>query len=190
MNPGMSPRVAVVPIIGPDGAGKTSLHQALASQVARHGGMAYPPMRAVSVAGTNVNVLDVPTAWGYLQIADFPSAQCEPMLVGNPQAAAALLVVSATDSVLPGTWDSLQNAKQGHVPRVAVALSKCDLVEDPEMLDLVTMEIRETLSKHGFDGDAAPVLAVTTMPQEPRGHGGSPIVPLSSVVEALSRFAV
>ena len=104
-------------------------------------------------SGATVNVLDARTTWGYLQIVDFPGASYEPTLLGTAPPTGALLVVSATDSIQPGTWDSLQNARQYHVARVVVALTKCDQCEDPEMLDLVTMEIRETLTKHRFDGD-------------------------------------
>jgi elongation factor Tu len=189
MNPGPTPRVAVFPILGPDGAGKTTLHAALAQAVAWRDGLGAPPVRAVPVSGTTVNVLDARTAWGYLQIVDFPWASSEPMLLGTAPPTGALLVVSAPDSVLPGTWDSLQNARQFHVTRIVVALTKCDQCEDPEMLDLVTMEIRETLTKHRFDGDGAAILPVSSVQNEPHRRHGSPIVPVSDVLEALGRAA-
>jgi len=189
MNPGPTPRVAVFPIVGPDGAGKTTLHAALAQTVAWRDGLGALPVRAVPVSGATVNVLDARTAWGYLQIVDGPSASYEPTLLGTAPPAGVLLVVSATDSVLPGTWDSLQNAKQCHVSRVVVALTRCDQCEDPEMLDLVTMEIREALNKHRFDGDGCAILPVSAVQNEPHRRHGGPLVPVSDVLDALARVA-
>jgi elongation factor Tu len=189
MNPGPTPRVAVFPILGPDGAGKTTLHAALAQAVAWKDGLGALPVRAVPVSGATVNVLDARTAWGYLQIVDFPGASHEPTLLGTAPPTGALLVVSATDSIQPGTWDSLQNARHSHVARIVVALTKCDQCEDPEMLDLVMMEVRETLNKHRFDGDGCAILPVSAVQNEPHRRHGSPIVPVSDVLEALARVA-
>ncbi len=189
MNPGPTPRVAVFPIVGPDGAGKTTLHSALAHAVARRDGPGAFPVRAVPVSGATVSVLDARATWGYLQIVDFPAASYEPTLLGAAPPTGIVLVVSATDSILPGTRDSLQNARQCQVARVVVALTKCDQCQDPEMIDLVTLEIREALSKHGFDGDGAAILPVSSVPSEPHRGPGGPIVPVSDVLDALARVA-
>jgi len=151
---------AVAPLIGPDGAGKTSLLRALGGYVQRRDGLPAPPLRAVQASGSTATVLDARTARGVLQLVDFPSAAVEDALLGSTRCQGAVLVVSATDSVLPGTLRSLVHARELGIPRVAVALTRCDLVEDREMLDLVTMEIRELLNRHEYDGERAPVLGV------------------------------
>jgi elongation factor Tu len=70
----------------------------------------------------------------------------------------AILVVAATDGPMPQTNEHVLLAKQVNVPRIVVFLNKCDMVDDPEMLDLVEMEVRDLLSKYDFDGDNAPVI--------------------------------
>ena len=80
------------------------------------------------------------------------------MITGAAQMDGAILVVSAVDGPMPQTREHILLAKQVNVPRVVVFLNKCDLVEDPELLDLVELEVRELLSKYGFDGDNAPVI--------------------------------
>jgi Elongation factor Tu GTP binding domain len=142
-------RYTVVPFIGPDGVGKSSLVQALGNYVQRRDGLPVPPLRAVQGA----TVLDVRTARGFFQCVDFQSAEAEETLLRPSTFQGALLVVSASDGVLPGTVRSLQHARAAGIPRLAVALTKCDIVEDPEMLDLVEMEVRELLNKHEYDGD-------------------------------------
>ena len=70
----------------------------------------------------------------------------------------AILVVSAADGPMPQTREHILLARQVNVPRIVVFLNKCDLVDDPELLDLVELEVRELLSKNNFDGDNAPVI--------------------------------
>jgi elongation factor Tu len=70
----------------------------------------------------------------------------------------AILVVSAVDGPMPQTREHILLARQVNVPRIVVFLNKCDLVEDAELLDLVELEVRELLSKYGYDGDNAPVI--------------------------------
>ena len=70
----------------------------------------------------------------------------------------AILVVSAADGPMPQTREHILLARQVNVPRIVVFLNKCDLVDDPELLDLVELEVRELLSKYEYDGDDAPVI--------------------------------
>jgi translation elongation factor EF-Tu-like GTPase len=186
----MSPRVAVVPFLGADGAGKTSLHRALAGIVGRREGLASLPVRVVPVAyamgRATATVLDVRVPSGYLQLVDFPNVQAEESLVGAAPAAGALLVVSATDSIQPATVRSLEHARELGVARVAVALTKCDLVADAELIDLVTMEVREHLNKMRYGGDV-PLLPVSVM--APQGGDGGPMVAVESVLDELVRYA-
>jgi elongation factor Tu len=80
------------------------------------------------------------------------------MITGAAQMDGAILVVSAVDGPMPQTREHILLAKQVNVPKIVVFLNKCDLVEDAELLDLVELEVRELLSKYGYDGDNAPVI--------------------------------
>ncbi|MBP7700640.1 elongation factor Tu [Candidatus Woesebacteria bacterium] len=85
------------------------------------------------------------------------------MITGAAQMDGAILVVAATDGPMPQTHEHILLAKQVNVPNLVVALNKCDMVDDAELLDLVEMEVRELLTKHGFDGDNAPVHRVSAL---------------------------
>ena len=80
------------------------------------------------------------------------------MVTGAAQMDGAILVVAATDGPMPQTREHILLARQVNVPKIVVFMNKVDLVYDPEMLDLVEMEIRDLLSFYGFDGDNAPVI--------------------------------
>lgn len=85
------------------------------------------------------------------------------MITGAAQMDGAILVVAANDGPMPQTREHILLAKQVNVPRIIVALNKVDMVDDPELLDLVEMEVRELLTKYGFDGDNAPVIRVSAL---------------------------
>ena len=70
----------------------------------------------------------------------------------------AILVVAATDGAMPQTREHILLARQVGVPNLVVFLNKCDMVDDPELLDLVEMEVRELLSQYEFDGDNIPFI--------------------------------
>lgn len=80
------------------------------------------------------------------------------MITGAAQMDGAIIVVAATDGAMPQTREHILLAKQVGVPRIVVFLNKCDMVQDEEMLDLVEMEMRELLTKQGFDGDNTPII--------------------------------
>ncbi len=80
------------------------------------------------------------------------------MVTGAAQMDGAILVVAATDGPMPQINEHVLLARQVNVPKMVVFLNKVDLVDDPEMLDLVEMEVRDLLSKYNFDGDNAPVI--------------------------------
>lgn len=80
------------------------------------------------------------------------------MVTGAAQMDGAILVVAATDGPMPQTREHVLLARQVNVPRIVVFLNKVDMVDDPELLDLVEMEVRELLSFYEFDGDNAPVI--------------------------------
>ena len=80
------------------------------------------------------------------------------MVTGAAQMDGAILVVASTDGPMPQTREHILLARQVNVPRIVVFLNKVDIVDDPEMIELVEMEVRELLSFYEFDGDNAPVI--------------------------------
>ena len=80
------------------------------------------------------------------------------MITGAAQMDGAILVVAATDGPMPQTKEHILLARQVGVPRIVVFMNKVDLVDDPELLELVEMEIRELLTSYGFDGDNTPII--------------------------------
>ena len=86
------------------------------------------------------------------------------MITGAAQMDGAILVVSALDSVMPQTREHVLLARQVGLNHIVVFLNKCDAVDDPEMLDLVEMEVRELLTKYKFDGDNAKVVRGAALP--------------------------
>jgi len=85
------------------------------------------------------------------------------MITGAAQMDGAILVVSAVDGPMPQTREHILLARQVNVPYIVVFLNKCDLVDDPELLDLVELEVRELLSKYEFPGDDVPVIRGSAM---------------------------
>src|SRR5690349_22683525 len=81
------------------------------------------------------------------------------MITGAAQMDGGILVVSATDGPMPQTREHILLARQVGVPQLVVFMNKVDLVDDPEILELVELEIRELLSSYDFDGDNIPVIA-------------------------------
>ena len=80
------------------------------------------------------------------------------MITGAAQMDGAILVVAATDGPMPQTKEHILLARQVGVPQIVVFMNKVDLVDDPELLDLVEMEVRDLLTSYGFDGDKTPVI--------------------------------
>ncbi|HHT38723.1 MAG TPA: elongation factor Tu [Mollicutes bacterium] len=80
------------------------------------------------------------------------------MITGAAQMDGGILVIASTDGPMAQTREHLLLARQVGVPRMVVFLNKCDMVDDPELLDLVEMEVRELLSSYGFDGDNTPII--------------------------------
>jgi elongation factor Tu len=80
------------------------------------------------------------------------------MITGAAQMDGAILVVAATDGPMPQTKEHILLARQVGVPRIVVFMNKVDLVDDPELLELVEMEVRDLLSSYGFDGDNTPII--------------------------------
>src|SRR5881296_2794874 len=87
----------------------------------------------------------------------------ENMITGAAQMDGAILVVSAADGPMPQTREHILLARQVGVPSIVVFLNKVDMVDDPELLDLVELEVRELLSSYEFPGDELPVIRVSAL---------------------------
>jgi elongation factor Tu len=109
------------------------------------------------------------------------------MISGAAQMDGAILVVSAADGPMPQTREHIVLARQVNVPAIVVFMNKCDLVDDPEILDLVELEVRELLSKYQFPGDKTPVIrgSATKALEDPKGDGAKPIWEL---IKALDEY--
>lgn len=148
--------------------GKTSLTAAITKILAESGGAiatAYdqidkaPEEKARGITISTAHV-EYETANRHYAHVDCPghADYVKNMITGAAQMDGAILVVSATDGPMPQTKEHILLARQVGVPSMVVFLNKCDMVDDPELIELVEMEIRELLTKNGFDGDNAPVI--------------------------------
>ncbi|MFH0838241.1 MAG: elongation factor Tu [Patescibacteria group bacterium] len=102
------------------------------------------------------------------------------MITGAAQMDGAILVVSAADGPMPQTREHILLARQVNVPYIVVFMNKCDMVDDPELLDLVEMEVRELLNKYEFPGDDIPIIRGSALKalENPSGPDAEPIVEL------------
>jgi elongation factor Tu len=108
------------------------------------------------------------------------------MITGAAQMDGAILVVSAADGPMPQTREHILLARQVGVPAIVVFLNKVDLVDDPELLDLVEMEIRDLLNKYQFPGDTTPIIrgnSKAAMEGKPEGEK-----PIQELMEAIDNF--
>jgi elongation factor Tu len=110
------------------------------------------------------------------------------MITGAAQMDGAILVVSAADGPMPQTREHILLARQVGVPKIVVFLNKIDLVDDPELLDLVEMEVRELLTKYGFPGDDTPVIRGSSLPAFQNPADDKACEPIDKLVAALDEF--
>ena len=148
--------------------GKTTLTSAITTVLAKAGlaqAMRYDQVDAApeeKARGVTINAAHVEynTETRHYTHVDCPghADYIKNMITGAAQMDGAILVVSAADGVMPQTKEHVLLAKQVGVPYIVVYLNKCDQVDDPEMLELVEMEVRELLTANGFPGDKCPVV--------------------------------
>jgi elongation factor Tu len=111
----------------------------------------------------NISHVEYETATRHYAHVDMPghADYVKNMITGAAQVDAAILVVSAQDGAMPQTREHVLLAQRVGVPYLVVALNKADAVDDPELLDLVELEVRELLAEYGFPGDEVPVVRVS-----------------------------
>jgi elongation factor Tu len=135
--------------------------------------------------GITINIAHVEyeTATRHYAHVDMPghADYVKNMITGAAQVDAAILVVSAQDGAMPQTREHVLLARRVGVPYLVVAMNKADAVHDPEILDLVELEVRELLSEYGFPGDEVPVVRVSAL----RALEGDPRW-IASIVELLA----
>lgn len=148
--------------------GKTTLTAAITHVLAKQGGAqsmeynqidASPEEKARGIT-INTSHIEYTTAKRHYAHVDCPghADYVKNMITGAAQMDGAILVVAATDGVMPQTREHVLLARQVGVPYIVVFLNKCDLVDDPELIDLVEADVRDLLTEYGFPGDTVPVL--------------------------------
>lgn len=148
--------------------GKTTLTSAITKVLASKGGAQFTDYANIDKApeerarGITINITHVEykTANRHYAHIDAPghADYIKNMITGAAQMDGAILVVSAPDGPMPQTREHILLAKQVNVPAIVVFMNKCDMVQDAEILELVELEVRELLTKYGFDGEKAPVI--------------------------------
>jgi elongation factor Tu len=148
--------------------GKTTLTAAITSVLAKQGGAVATAYDQIDKApeekarGITINTahIEYQTAKRHYAHVDCPghADYVKNMITGAAQMDGAILVVAATDGVMPQTREHILLARQVGVPWIVVFLNKTDLVDDPELIDLVEMDVRDLLNSYGFPGDECPVI--------------------------------
>jgi elongation factor Tu len=148
--------------------GKTSLTAAITKVLAESGGATFKAYDQIDAApeekarGITINTAHVEyqTKARHYAHVDCPghADYVKNMITGAAQMDGAILVCSAADGPMPQTREHILLARQVGVPAIVVFLNKCDMVDDPELLELVELEVRELLSSYGFPGDDIPII--------------------------------
>ncbi|KKC31199.1 elongation factor Tu [Devosia psychrophila] len=177
--------------------GKTSLTAAITKVLAETGGATFKAYDQIDAApeekarGITINTAHVEyeTANRHYAHVDCPghADYVKNMITGAAQMDGAILVVSAADGPMPQTREHILLARQVGVPALVVFLNKCDMVDDPELLELVEMEVRELLSSYEYPGDDIPVIkgsALAALEDSDRKLGHDSVVELMAAVDA------
>ena len=153
--------------------GKTTLTAAISKTLADRGLASYTPFDQIDKApeekarGITISIahIEYETTNRHYAHVDMPghADYIKNMITGAAQVDGAILVVAATDGPMPQTREHVLLARQVGVPSIVVALNKADMVDDPELLELVELEIRDLLNEYEFPGDDAPIIAVSAL---------------------------
>jgi elongation factor Tu len=177
--------------------GKTSLTAAITKVLAETGGATYtaydqidkaPEERARGITISTAHV-EYETKNRHYAHVDCPghADYVKNMITGAAQMDGAILVVSAADGPMPQTREHILLARQVGVPAIVVFMNKVDMVDDPELLDLVELEVRELLSKYQFPGDKIPIVrgsALMALEDKSKEQGHDAILKLMEAVDA------
>jgi len=178
--------------------GKTTLTAAITKQLATRGGATFVPFdqidkapeereRGITIATAHV---EYETANRHYAHVDCPghADYIKNMITGAAQMDGAILVVAADDGPMPQTREHILLARQVGVPYVVVFLNKVDMVDDPELIELVELELRELLSKYDFPGDDIPIIKGSALKaleaDDPKSAEAAPIFELMDAVDS------
>ncbi|PIO96106.1 elongation factor Tu, partial [Pleomorphomonas carboxyditropha] len=174
--------------------GKTSLTAAITKVLAETGGATFKAYDQIDAApeekarGITINTAHVEyeTTNRHYAHVDCPghADYVKNMITGAAQMDGAILVVSAADGPMPQTREHILLARQVGVPAIVVYLNKCDMVDDPELLELVEMEVRELLSSYDFPGDDIPIVKGSALVAL---EGGDPVLGHDSILELMTQ---
>jgi elongation factor Tu len=176
--------------------GKTSLTAAITKVLAETGGATFtaydqidkaPEERARGITISTAHV-EYETKKRHYAHVDCPghADYVKNMITGAAQMDGAILVVSAADGPMPQTREHILLARQVGVPAIVVYLNKCDMVDDPELLDLVELEVRELLSSYQFPGDKIPIVrgsALMALEDKDKALGHDSVLKLMEAVD-------
>jgi elongation factor Tu len=153
--------------------GKTTLTSAITMVLSKQGGASFRAYDSIDNApeekarGLTIAIahIEYETAKRHYAHVDCPghADYIKNMITGAAQMDGAILVVSAPDGPMPQTREHILLARQVQVPSIVVALNKVDMMEDPELLELVEMEVRDLLNKYQFPGDKTPIVRVSAV---------------------------
>jgi elongation factor Tu len=177
--------------------GKTSLTAAITKVLAESGGATFtaydqidkaPEEKARGITISTAHV-EYETKNRHYAHVDCPghADYVKNMITGAAQMDGAILVVSAADGPMPQTREHILLAKQVGVPAMVVFLNKCDMVDDPELLELVELEVRELLSKYDFPGDKIPIVkgsALAALEDKDKKLGHDSVLELMAAVDS------
>jgi elongation factor Tu len=177
--------------------GKTSLTAAITKVLAETGGATFKDYAQIDAApeekarGITINTAHVEyeTVNRHYAHVDCPghADYVKNMITGAAQMDGAILVVSAADGPMPQTREHILLARQVGVPALVVFLNKCDMVDDPELLELVELEVRELLSSYEFPGDDIPIIkgsALAALEDSDRKLGHDAVLELMAAVDS------
>ena len=176
--------------------GKTTLTAAITKVLALEGDAEYQAYDSIDKApeekerGITINTAHVEyhTAKRHYAHVDCPghADYVKNMITGAAQMDGAILVVSAADGPMPQTREHILLSRQVGVPYIVVFMNKCDMVDDPELLELVEMEIRDLLNEYEFPGDDTPVVQGSALKalEDPSGEWGDKILELMDAVDS------
>src|SRR5690554_776743 len=177
--------------------GKTSLTAAITKVLAETGGATFKDYAQIDAApeekarGITINTshVEYETEKRHYAHVDCPghADYVKNMITGAAQMDGAILVVSAADGPMPQTREHILLARQVGVPALVVFLNKCDMVDDPELLELVELEVRELLSSYEFPGDDIPVIkgsALAALEDSDKKLGHDAVLELMAAVDS------
>ena len=181
--------------------GKTTLTAAITKALALRGGAQFRAFDSIDSApeekarGVTIAIAHVEyeSANRHYAHVDCPghADYIKNMITGAAQMDGAVLVVSAPDGPMPQTREHILLARQVEVPRIVVALNKVDMMDDPELLDLVELEVRELLSRYDFPGDDTPIIrlsALQALESTSTDPGAPEYQSILELVEALDNY--